>query len=698
MKNKTISPSRTRCSFGCEKISGGRNSSVLPVAYSACTASAGAAPENSPSAEHNCVPGFFCPIPTAIAIHREIASDDGGDPRAARGEFRFAGLQETGTAGRRSVAAIGERMHHDVAHARGLGSLRQGDQMLVMAVHTAVGDQAKKMQSRCRERARMPRAEPDSARVSVRDRLVDPREILINDPPRAEIEMTNLGIPHLAFRQANIEAARAQRAAWDIADTARRETECARARWRRRSLSRCSCPPGLIPQPSRIRSITGPAMFANVATQRSRHKPVLALTSPQGGFYIGVVKWRNQLLALFCLIVFFAFGVFYFRNWVVQKPFGIILFVGEGLGPGRLAMTRIYAGGVDKPLNIDSLTYSALLKNYSNDSVTPDEAAAATALATGVKVNNGSVGIDAEGKALKNLIELAHESGRMTGLVTNASLTDATPASFYAHASSKDDRPSLAQELIEKGNVDLVLGGGSQDFLPISKGGHRADERDLLRELQDAGYDVVRSREELDAIPRWRQAKLFGLFSDAEFPFSEPEKTEADQPSLADMVRRGIELLQFNSGGYLLIVDAGLMRKAAQENNAQRTLAETVELDRAVAVAVEYAGAKSTILVCGDVAIGGLTLNGSPSRAVSGVALLAENAAGDFSLTWATGPAGGRPASTSASAPHHAAAIYARSAQKTTEDVVAFGAGLGADGLHGTVESTAIFEIIRDNL
>ncbi len=354
--------------------------------------------------------------------------------------------------------------------------------------------------------------------------------------------------------------------------------------------SRCSCPPGLIPHPSRIRSITGLAIVANVATQRSRHKPVLALTSASDGFYIGVREMAQPTARAFLPDRLLRFRRFLFPHWVVQKPFGIILFVGEGLGPGRLAMTRIYAGGADKPLNIDSLTYSALLKNYSNDSVTPDEAAAATALATGVKVNNGSVGIDAAGKALKNVIELARESGRMTGLVTNASLTDATPASFYAHASSKDDRPNLAQELVEKGNLDLVLGGGAQDFLPLSKGGHRSDERDLLRELQDADYDVVRSRKELDAIPRWRQAKLFGLFSEAELAFFEPEEAKADQPSLADMVRRGIELLQFNSGGYLLIVDAGLMRKAAQENDAQRTLTETVELDRAVAVAIEYAG------------------------------------------------------------------------------------------------------------
>src|SRR5207237_8270613 len=84
----------------------------------------------------------------------------------------------------------------------------------------------------------------------------------------------------------------------------------------------------------------------------------------------------------------------------------------------------------------------------------------------------------------------------------------------------------------------------------------------------------------------------------------------SEQPSLADMVPRAIELLQYNAGGYLLLVDAGLMRKAAQDNNGERTLGETAELDRAVAVARRYAGQRSTIIVCGDFALGGMSFSG----------------------------------------------------------------------------------------
>ena len=108
------------------------------------------------------------------------------------------------------------------------------------------------------------------------------------------------------------------------------------------------------------------------------------------------------------------------------------------------------------------------------------------------------------------------------------------------------------------------------------------------------------------------------------------------------MVRRAVELLQFNRSGYFLVVDVGLMRKAAEKNNGEQTLAETMELDRALAVAQRFAGGGSTIFVCGDVGIGGLSLNGYPFRKDRGIAVLGLNSAGDPWFSWATGPNGGR--------------------------------------------------------
>ena len=420
------------------------------------------------------------------------------------------------------------------------------------------------------------------------------------------------------------------------------------------------------------------------------------------------MKLRNQLLALFCLLAFAGLGVLYFQHWVIRKPFGIILFIGEGLAPGRLAPTRAYAGGAGTHLGLDSMPHVALLTNYSKDFAAPDQAAAATAIATGVKVANRAIAINGDGKPLRTIIELAREHGRTTGLVTDVKVTDPTSAAFYAHPADPYDVEKIATEFVDGGKIDIAMGGGAGQFLPATKGGERQDGRDLLLELRGNGFDIVRTRAELEAVPAWRRPKLFGAFNNAELAFVNQVEERSQQPSLSDMVRRAIELLQYNAGGYLLVIDAGLMRKAAQENNAERTLSQTIELDHAVTVARNYAGARSTIIVCGDVAIGGMNLNGFPFRQDSGIALLGLNSAGQPWITWATGPHGTKSygaANIPSKAPNEQpeehlepAALHTKSAFPTVDDVVAFGSGPGTEALEGVVDSTIVFKILRGEL
>ncbi len=421
------------------------------------------------------------------------------------------------------------------------------------------------------------------------------------------------------------------------------------------------------------------------------------------------MKWRNQILALICLLVFLALGVLYFRHWVVQKPFGIVLFIGEGLTPDRVAATRLYAGGANAHLALESLPAVALLSNYSQDFAVPDEAAAATTLATGVKVNNRSLGVGPNDKQLTSMIDLAREKGRAVGLVTNGRLANPTAAAFYATGKGAVD---LAQQLADKEKIDIVLGGGSSSFLPEAKGGERTDGRDLVLEMRRNGYEIVRTKAELENIPQWRRPRLLGLFSDREMAFGNEIAASSEQPALADMTRRAIELLQWNTGGYLLIVDAALMRTAARENHGERTLAETIELDRAIAIASSYMGENSTIMVAGNLGIGGLSLNGTPFRRDSGVALLGVNSSGEPAVTWATGPngtdtRGTLPPPDSEGEPdppgegpvaparlQEPAAVYAPEARNTVNDVLAAGRGPGTEVLHGFLDNTVIFKII----
>jgi len=402
------------------------------------------------------------------------------------------------------------------------------------------------------------------------------------------------------------------------------------------------------------------------------------------------MKWRNQTLALICLLAFAALGVLYFQNWVVQKPFGIILFIGEGLTGQRTAATRVYIGGADNPLAMDSLEFSARLRNQSADFAVPDSAAAASALATGIRVKNGTVAIAESGAPLQTILEIAHKEGRATGIVTDGALTNPTVAAFYAHTSNAKQPQQFATAMIDQTAIDIALGGGAADF-------------DKAK-LEQARLHVVHNLPELEQISGWQQPRLLGLFAANDLPFTDEVTARNEQPSLADMVRRAIGLLQVNRRGYVLVVNAHLMASAAWQNLGERTLRETAELDRAVQISREYAGRNTAIIVCGDAAIGGMNVNGYPFRYDSGVAILGLNSAGQPWVTWATGPNGGKiganieSSGTTDLSAIEPAAVQAPSALNSLEDPIANATGLRMEKLRGTIDNTQIFEIIRDAL
>ncbi len=404
------------------------------------------------------------------------------------------------------------------------------------------------------------------------------------------------------------------------------------------------------------------------------------------------MKLRNQLLALFCLLLFAAFGFFYIRLWVVQKPFGIILFVSDGMVVSHLSAARLYQGGGAEKLGMDGFPHLALVRNTALDYAVPDSASAATALSTGTKVNHRNVATAPDGTALKTLLELARAQGRSVGLVTTGLLADSTPGAFYAHVADSRDRDRIASQFVDNAALDVALGGGAADFTPEATGGRRKDGRDLIAELRDKKRcEVVKTKAELERTDTFRSKTLVGFFGPDGLAYSNKLESGSQQPSLTDMVRRAVEILQANYKGYVLVVDASLCSQATEGNLGEQALIETLALDTAITTAAKYAGASSLIVAVGKHAIGGLTLNGYPPRGDHGVALIGGTAAGYPSLTWNTGPNGPQ-------AKTEPSAFQTPSALNTAEDVVAIGRGDGSEKLSGFMENTAIFEIIREAL
>jgi alkaline phosphatase len=448
------------------------------------------------------------------------------------------------------------------------------------------------------------------------------------------------------------------------------------------------------------------------------------------------MRLRNQLLALFCLLVFIGLGLLYFRPWSKPKPFAVILFVGDGLTSGNLTAARLFEGGADHRLAIQSFPNVAVVSNHANDFAVPDDAAAATALATGAKVNHRAIGIDPQGKTLASIIEIAHERGRATGLITTGSLADSGAAAFYAHAPNGNQTEAIAAQFADSAKLDVALGGGALDFLADGKGGRRKDGRDLIEAVKQKGGTIVRTKAELENTPVFGTRTLLGLFANGSLSFNSQIEAGSQQPSLSDMVRRAIEFLEDRPSGYLLVVDSALIARALEINDAERAITETLELNRAVATATRYAGKNALIIAVGRHATGGMTLNGYPLRADHGVALLGKNPSGYPSITWASGPNGPLPESSAPKAPPSTptpaptppaapappaatppaekpapppaaspapaqaepAAVWSPSAFNTAEDVLAAGIGPGSQDVKGFLDNTQIFQILEKNL
>jgi alkaline phosphatase len=403
------------------------------------------------------------------------------------------------------------------------------------------------------------------------------------------------------------------------------------------------------------------------------------------------MRLRNNLLALAILIVFLALGTLYVRFWVVQRPFGIIIFVSDGFVTRQLTAARLYADGAGHRLELEKhFPYSALLRSDSVQFAVPDSASMASAIATGRRTRHHTVGVDEESRQLTSILEIARKEGRRVGLVTNGRFTEPSPAAFYAHTARVQDTDALAVSLLKADPFSVLLGGGRDDFLPAGKGGRRKDGRDLLADLRKPAWEMIQTRPELENAENYRGGTLIGVFADGALAYAKDRESGLSQPSLTDLVRRAIQCLQTGRRGYVLVVDEQLISRAAVLNEGEHLLRETLELDRALGTAVNYAGEKSLILAVGRTSIGGFSLSGYPLRQDRGLALLGSTSEGLPSITWATGPKGPQA--------NEPTARETPGALNIAEDVIALGRGPGAEKVHGFLDVTEIFRILRDAL
>ena len=317
----------------------------------------------------------------------------------------------------------------------------------------------------------------------------------------------------------------------------------------------------------------------------------------------------------------------------------VILVVGDGAGDALLHLARLTGQGPDGRLAVDALPASARVLTHSADSLVTDSAAAATAMATGHKTVNGAVGVDPQGRPLATVLERAQAAGKATGLVTTSFLADATPAAFAAHVPDRDDTTTIAAQILAAG-VDVLLGGGEEDFLPVEeKGchplpGRRSDGRNLLAEARQRGYTVICRPAELEGLRVRPGMRVLGLFADKElYPLlygsqGVPVRTgvpaqpaldglapgwvEPAVPTLAAMTRRALDVLARDPDGFFLLVEEEGTDGFGHAGLIEGAIAAAQGLDAAVGVALDFARRHpdTLLLVTGDHETGGLSIPG----------------------------------------------------------------------------------------
>jgi len=287
----------------------------------------------------------------------------------------------------------------------------------------------------------------------------------------------------------------------------------------------------------------------------------------------------------------------------------IILMIGDGMGPAHLHITWLYATrhlGKDLVMiEIMNKGQTAYMVNDTADSTVTESAAAAVQMATGVKVLARSIGIGPDGKVLKTILEMAKEKGKTTGLVTTAGITDATPAAFAAHVERRSEEERIAEQLVNS-NVNILFGGRKAFFLPEAEAGRRKDARNLIREAKQNGYEFVSTAEEMK---KAQGEKIIGLFNQGSMLF-EIDRKGSQEPSLAEMTSKALNVLSRNEKGFFLMVEAGRIDHAAHMNDIGALIWDTLAFDEAIRVTYEFQKAHpdTLLIITADHETGGLVV------------------------------------------------------------------------------------------
>lgn len=305
----------------------------------------------------------------------------------------------------------------------------------------------------------------------------------------------------------------------------------------------------------------------------------------------------------------------------------VIYLIGDGMGFGAVTSMLLTE---DSVTGFEQAPVIGLNETCSANNYVTDSPAGGTALAAGVRTKNGYCGLDPEGNRLTTILHKAQAMGKKTGIVVNTTLTEATPAAFYAGVTSRRMTYEIAEQFTVSG-VDVAIGSGLDHFIS------RPDSLDLTATLIDNGYDVYLN---WSAVLNTPSDKFIGILPMADVHRQESGRKEAgaaaghevclaarlasasedagasdlSEPTvyLQKASAKALDVLSRNSdNGYFLMIESALIDGYGHNNDSEGMIAEMKEFDALLRQLVAYVDQhpETLLVVTADHETGGTWLN-----------------------------------------------------------------------------------------
>ena len=293
------------------------------------------------------------------------------------------------------------------------------------------------------------------------------------------------------------------------------------------------------------------------------------------------------------------------------KPKYIFMFIGDGMSSPQTNAAQILNGNNESGLvELDKLTFTqfpVVGLQYTQDSTSfcPDSASTATALSSGFKTHSGVIGMGVDkltaGTTIAEMLKIQKDF--KIGIVSTVTINHATPAAYYAHIANRNDYYEIGLQMAESG-FDYFAGGSVNK---AEDGGRES----IYSILEKNGYLVTNDKDEILSL-NGRSGKVYAyspvLQDDGAMKYA--IDTKEDELQLKDFVKKGIDVL-YNDNGFFMMVEGGKIDWAGHANDAVANIYDTIALDEAVEVALEFAfdhPDETLIIVTGDHETGGMTI------------------------------------------------------------------------------------------